>query len=249
MFVVIRMRKRHGDSNTTRVKRGQAPLRRREGHDASILQLGAFQSPKRKKLNPGLCNLPEIYGTAAVNCHCHVLFGPLKGLDLGLLDPASALQKIPSSAVHALKISGYLLALGVRILNRQRRACPEPPICKAYAAPVQYAACSAHQCYIRVFLGGERSRKTDEESARKLQTAARCEMRDARCEQLVLCTVNNSEKRPLRNGQRAPVQCGQFRVSTLDLGYLMAVMICYCIQRRQLSSKLQALTSYSFNII
>jgi hypothetical protein len=113
--VVIRMRKRHVASDTRRVKRGQAPLRRREGHDASILLLGAFQDPKKKKLNPGLCSLPEIYGTAApaVNCHCHVLFGPLKGLDFGLLDPASALQKIPSSAAHALKISRYLRSTGL----------------------------------------------------------------------------------------------------------------------------------------
>lgn len=142
------MRKRHVGSDTARVKRGQAPLRRREGHDASIFLLGAFQSPKRKKSNPRICNLPEIYGTAAVNCHCHVLFGPLKAWISGCWTPASALQKIPSSAAHALKLSGYL-TLGVGgqlVLNRQQRALNRQFVRRTQHLGMQYmyAACSAH---------------------------------------------------------------------------------------------------------
>lgn len=73
-----------------------------------ILLLGAFQSPKRKKTS-GICNLPRPErdlrdGGCQLPLPCAIW--PAKGLDLGLLDPASALQKTPSSAAHALRLFG-----------------------------------------------------------------------------------------------------------------------------------------------
>lgn len=157
---------------------------------------------------------------------------PAKGLDLGLLDPASALQKIPSSAAHALKLSGYLTldVGGQLVLNRQRRALNRQFVRRMQHLPRYAVHVRSLQRALGIthvyFWAGEEAEK----QVRKVQGDCR-RQRDARCERLlVLCTVNNFGKRLLRNGRRATAQssAGRTECPLSTLG--MALMICYCIE-------------------
>lgn len=123
----MEMQKRHSDSDKTRAKRGKEPLCSRECHDTTNVTAWRFPISEEKK-KTWICNLParllrDLRDRAAVNRHCHVLLQaiwPAKGLDLGLLDPASALHKTPSSAAHALICFFFDRARGV--VNGQRHA-------------------------------------------------------------------------------------------------------------------------------
>jgi hypothetical protein len=78
----------------------------------------------------------------------------------------------------------------------------------------------------------------------RLQTAARCE------QLLVLCTVNNSGKRLLRNGRRAPAQSSAGSAECpLSIFGMDGIDDLLLHSATTVESKLPALTSRSFNII